>query len=255
MSLIKHISWSQFQCYLTCPKRYEFRYIKGIVIPPPGSIVLGKAFENVENINFRQKIYTQRDISLEQALDLYVDSWKEVKDEFGNEIDWEGKFYGGQAEDEKICHNDGIGLIKIYHTKVAPKIKPLAVQEEVNFEFEGIKILGYLDIEDISDIIDLKVSTKGTWTQEKVNHDQQLVFYSLVFKNKKYRYDIIERPKKDVKNRTYRFNSFYKQITQREKEILLEDIYDVVYNIEVGRFPRRKNPINCNYCGYKIYCW
>ena len=250
------ISYSKFASYIRCPKAYWFRYIEGLVVPPPGSVILGRAFDDTVNANYLQKITTKQDFSLEEALDTYLDSWRNAIDEVGGEVDWEGKFTEGQAEDEKTCVNDGENLVRVYHTNIAPHVQPIDIQKEIKAEVEGIQIIGFLDIEEKNTIIDTKTATKGVWTQDKVDHDQQLVVYSLVYgPKKKYRYDIAERPRKNVKNRTYETKCFYRQISEEDKKILLEDIYNVILAIEAGAFPRRKSPQNCRYCGYKPYCW
>ncbi len=101
----RHLSVTQLKMYLRCPLQYEFRYIKGMKIPPAGVMTLGKSIHSTLEENYRQKIETRQDLPLDFWTDYFSDTWQKSLEETVFEKD----------EKPGDMKDDGIKLIKTYH--------------------------------------------------------------------------------------------------------------------------------------------
>ena len=61
----RHLSVTQLKMFLRCPLQYEFRYIKGLKVPPVEAMTLGKSIHSTLEENYKQKIETKKDLPIE----------------------------------------------------------------------------------------------------------------------------------------------------------------------------------------------
>lgn len=172
----KHLSYSQINTYRTCPMRYYFRYIKGLKIPPPWAIPLGKSVHQGIGYNLKQKIQTRQDLPLPQVLDAYDFAFESQTQ---GEVDWQDKKRG-------IVKDMGVGLVSLHHQERCPDIQPLAVEDKVKIPFSNVDycFLAYLDlIDQYRIIVDIKTSQRSPSEVKAVTSDQ-LTAYALAFRVK-----------------------------------------------------------------------
>ena len=116
--------------FLCCPLQCKLRYIDRLKIPPPSAITLGKSIHGTLEDKYRQKIESQRGLSLEQMPDLFSDRWeREVK---------EPETVFEEGEKPGAVKDEGIRLVKAYHRIVSPKIQPAYVEEPFSLTFKDI---------------------------------------------------------------------------------------------------------------------
>lgn len=162
---LDHISHSQISMWQRCPKQWEYRYVKGLKLPPSGALLEGGVYHETLEFNFRQKINTKRDLPLNDCMELFADLWdKRLQGE--PEVEWEG-VRPAHLKDE------GVSLIGEYRRTVSPHVMPLRVEDTIHTELAGTPFVLRFDLEDIDNvIIDHKTSSRS-YTQEDVDKDIQ----------------------------------------------------------------------------------
>jgi hypothetical protein len=91
------------------------------------------------------------------------------------ETEWEDND-PGKVKDETIS------LSTLYHKEVAPTIQPLMIEEKVEVDFDGIKLLGFIDVVDSEGYIrDTKTASK-TPSLGEADKSLQLTAYSAAYR-------------------------------------------------------------------------
>ncbi len=181
---LEHISHSQLNMLLRCGEQYRRRYLIGDVIAPAAAMVLGSSGHKAEEKNFKQKVKSKVDISVDEVKDVFSDEWENRK----YEIEWSKDALGDDSVKtaEAKEKDRGISLVEVFHIEQAPKIQPLFVEEkfEVNFEGGYPKLIGYLDnITDKELILDYKFSKKSPIKDDILN-DSQITAYDFGYRAK-----------------------------------------------------------------------
>ena len=170
-----YLSASSIGMLLNCPKQFEFRYVKGLVIPPGAALVTGSAMHRTLETYYKDAMTSSQRLTGKQAAELAVTSLDEVLEEGENTVT--------QDERENAIH-DLTGLAETYVDAVAKNIEPLAVEQEVHYTAQcGVDILAYLDLrrkvgENGEGICDYKITGKK-WTIDKLRNSLQFNLYSL----------------------------------------------------------------------------
>ena len=268
----KHYSISQLLTYQKCPLHYYFRYIEGLKIPPRSAMTIGSSVHAALEHNFKQKIESKIDLSQDEVLDYYSQSFDLAKPE----TLWEKDEKPGEIKD------GGANLVCAYHTgkdlkgeqlvarelnpntrkyekklikPLSPQIQPLMVEEpfEVKFDNEvGYIFVGRMDlVDDKYRIRDTKTSAR-TPTQDQVDTDLQMTAYSLGFRVKTGRIEKGLVMDYLVKNTYPKLVSIETQRTEDDIQRLLNLMARISYAIDKGVFYCSCNPIYCNpnNCGY-----
>ena len=71
MSDLQPFSASSLQTFLRCAKQWEYAYVYEFKRPPSLRMIIGTSAHAAEEVNYKQKIETGEDISLEHAVDLF----------------------------------------------------------------------------------------------------------------------------------------------------------------------------------------
>lgn len=141
MSDLQPFSASSLQTFLRCAKQWEYAYVYEFKRPPSLRMIIGTSAHAAEEINFKQKIDTGEDISLEHAVDLFSTAFDSAVAEAET-----------QPEDEKetkgAAKDSGIKTLGVYHTEVAPSIEPLWVEHEGLVHVDGIPYSYTVDLVD-----------------------------------------------------------------------------------------------------------
>ena len=241
----KHLSYSQINTYRTCPMRYYFRYIKGLKIPPPWAIPLGKSVHQGIGYNLKQKIQTRQDLPLPQVLDAYDFAFESQTQ---GEVDWQDKKRG-------MVKDMGVGLVGVHHRDCSPLVQPIAVEDKVKIPFENVDycFLAYLDlIDENSIIIDLKTSQKSPNKAKAVTSDQ-LTAYALAYRVKYGKAEKGMRLDYLVNTKTPKYQPLPARRTSQEIDAFLEIVSRVQEGIEKEVFyPCSEDNWVCNprSCGY-----
>jgi len=183
MNMINHISHSQIDMWLRCPKQWEYRYIHGIKTPPSGALVVGSCYHKALELNFRQKVHSFKDLPVEECMDNFVDAWDLVT-ENEEDIQWQGSS-PGHLKDQ------GVALIDKYIDTTAPTVQPVEVEQRFECRIGDTGFVYIMDLlDDNNAVIDHKTSSK-MYVQSDVDKslqasaaayvlDRPIIFYNHV---------------------------------------------------------------------------
>ena len=252
---LPRLSISAINMYFRCPLQYEFRYIKGIKIPPVGVMVQGRVYHQTHAGNFSQKVTSMRDLSLSDMADMYATKWEnevEKNSEYSiDEIMWEG-------EQPYKMKDEGFSLVKEYHLLISPEIVPLEVEQEKEMRIsDELRLHGILDLiakidsKGISSrIIDHKLS-KRSENQNDVDRDLQASMYLLLNPSS----SILEFHRM-VKKKRPEVQILKTSRTEEQLARFVEMAKNVQLLINTGIFYPKCDSFWCskNYCGYWDIC-
>lgn len=256
MFVLDHLSPSQISMYRRCPKQWFFRYVKGLIAPPSISLVLGSAYHEAMETNFKQKITSQEDLPLADVQDAFVTSWDHQlgtrflkdKDEGANvefeNVNWEG-------EDPGKTKDKGCELVAAYQEQIAPSIFPMEVEEEKILDLGGVRVVMRIDlITDNLRIVDHKTSGKSK-TQDEMEQELQPAAYGLAVKELvPFDFHIA------VKTKVPKIQIVTVQKTYKDFAWFAMIVADVSKAIQAGVFPANDSGWWCSsrFCGYYDLC-
>ena len=81
-----YLSASSIGMLLNCPKQFEFRYVKGLVIPPGAALVTGSAMHRTLETYYKDAMTSSQRLTGKQAAELAVTSLDEVLEEGENTV-------------------------------------------------------------------------------------------------------------------------------------------------------------------------
>jgi len=244
--MLDHISWSQIDMFNRCPRQWAFRYIDGIRTPPSGALIEGGTYHSTLEFNFKSKLETGEDLRLADCFDLFSDYW-DKRVEGTEEIDWEEK-KPGELKDE------GMSLIGAYMTKIAPDVKPSAVEHVAIRKVVGVDVVSVLDLIDTKDmIIDHKTSAR-LWNQDQAdNHGQPTTYNFTMDHITPVQFHVAVKPTKTLPARVQILET-----RRTMKEILwwVKMVEEILEQMMSGVYPPRPGGWYCGpkYCGYYSRC-
>lgn len=172
-----HFSPSSINQLLRCKTQYEWRYVKGVKIPPGWAVVKGIALDRACQTDLVAKMEHGENLSEDS---LYEVMTKEVEskindiDPYDPEVEEAG---GPEKVIEKFVADSPqiIGAIKPWLNSY----EPTGVQKEVGADVGGYPTVGVLDARDAGKISDTKMATrrKGETAGETSN---QLRLYQII---------------------------------------------------------------------------
>ena len=240
-----HLSHSQINMFLRCPKQYEFRYLEGLVMPPSGNLILGGAGHKALEHNYSQKIDSKKDLKETEVTEYFASEFEERAKE---EVDWQDNKPGDLKD-------GGVRVLKEYQKTTAPLIQPRVVEYEFNIEFENVDytLKGFIDlITEKSEVRDHKISGRSPSTVD----DLQLTVYKIA-----YRYLMGHDPTLTtydylITTKKPQVKMFPVEITEADEAEYFTLVGEVVGAIGSGCFYRRTNGWWCGakYCGYYHKC-
>ena len=243
-----HFSQSQLNMGLRCLKQYEFRYMKGLIIPPSGALILGKSWHGAMEKNYKQKIESDEDLKISDMKDIFSEKFDEAKET--EEVDW-------QDEKPGAIKDQGISITEIHHKEIAPKVKPKLVEHRFEMPFtEDHTLVGYIDlIEKDGQIVDHK-SSKISPNDGDVSKSIQLTAYSMAYRHEFKKKEPNLRLDVVVKNKTPKT---VQKVTTRDQssfDILREIGVGLESNIKAGNFPPNPTSYLCSekWCGFWDLC-
>jgi len=156
---IDHLSATGLRLLRVCPEAYRQRYILGKKERPGEALTLGKAVHNAIGYSHEKKIVSHEDLPVPEVIEYYHDvGWpKALEDDGGEEaVRWDAK-----PDDAR---RDGERVTRAYHTAVSPRVQPVAVERRIEYVVPGIAVpvIGYIDVEEESNLVDLKSGKQVT---------------------------------------------------------------------------------------------
>ncbi len=162
--ILDHVSHSQLNMWSRCARQWEFRYVKGLKMPPSGALIEGGCYHKALEFNFYQKITSFEDMPVNECLDAFSDEW-DIRLS-GEDINWENKSPGFHKD-------EGISLVTEYMASTAFTVQPVVVEEALVSEVAGIKFLCVPDMIDMKKVvIDHKTSARA-YSQNDVDKGLQ----------------------------------------------------------------------------------
>lgn len=174
---VPYLSASQIKLYLECPRKYAFKYIERIRTPSGTAAFLSKVWHSVVEHNYRQKIETRVDLSLEEMLDVYASTFNARA--LTEEIRYQPGETLGAAKDL------GLKVTRIHHTKIALRVFPKYVEYAFLIDLGPdfpYKLFGLWDLVDEDEYVaDNKAYNKAP-SQTDLDKDLQFSLYSLAYR-------------------------------------------------------------------------
>ena len=167
---LNHVSHSQLDMYLGCPRKWAMKYVYKKPERPSDNLILGSCYHSALEHNFTQKIKSHVDLSISDVEASYVDAVKLAIVAAKNKL----STYEPSIDIEDI----GLGLVRAYMIQVAPSVQPIEVELQVNSIIGDTNIIFKIDLIDENlTLIDHKTSAKK-YTQDKADNDNQLTAYA-----------------------------------------------------------------------------
>ena len=183
MPKTKHRSVSQINTYTSCPQKYKFAYVnEGIEIMTDNTNKsLGLALHKAQEFNYRQKIKSRKDLSLDE-IDTYMITF--LMEEFKNNTENPNFFqvkYGKKETGEALIAKAS-AMLKVLYNEVLVKTQPLFVEMPVTLNILGQEFLLYIDLIDEDWVIrDLKTSGQR-FSEIHIDINTQLTAYVIAFR-------------------------------------------------------------------------
>ena len=240
-----YVSASQINMYLRCPNQYKFRYVEGLVIPPGSALTRGKAVHAGQELNYQQKIETQKDLPLSDIQEFTAHKFEE----YAEKTDF-------QKDDPGKVKDDAITLATLYHQEVAPNVQPMMVEERVEVPLADTVLVGYIDLIDTDGYIHDTKTVDRTPPAGEIEKSLQLTAYSLAYR------ELMGVEERGVKL-DYLVNTKTPKVVQQEAKRTQKDIDMFLYitnhvidAIIGGVFYPNPTNMMCNerWCGYYHRC-
>lgn len=249
-----HISVSQFNMFLRCPRQYQYRYVEDIKKPPGWVMITGKAGHSGLEYNNLSKLATGEKASFKDIYDVYYTAWEKSEKEEEHIIFGETKPHEAKKQGET--------LLKEYYTTSIDSIRiPIQVEQKLELAIpeEETTILGFADVVYPGDVKDYKFSKK-TPSLTTLFNSIQLPIYGMAYKetfgeypeNLSFDYFIANKKPKIATFSFAREEKFYKD-TYKE---IITIIKAIKVFMQLGFFYRNTTNFMCNPndCGYYSNC-
>ena len=259
-----HFSYSQLNTYLMCPMKYAYQYVWGTPWETkPVALPFGKAIHKAVEM-FYKKLKSQGEIIPVEEL---IATFEAVFTTEIDKTDIEITFKNG--EDLKSIRNQGIELLKIFHTQARPQ-KIVAVEfpfsvkvpdiingnEDLPVRLEGVFDLVESDSEGNYAVVELKTSGQR-FSSLRLEYDLQATVYSYAMAKMKVatsensclvRYDVLLKTKKPE------FVQYFISRSQQDHQRLIHLINHVLKAIE-NRIFYRQTGWQCGDCQFRKACF
>lgn len=247
----KHLSPSQINMFLKCPKSYEYRYVQNLKIPPSGAMKQSSAWHETVAFNYEQKIISHEDLEVDCMKDTFDEHFENI---FDNE-----EIILQEGEERGVLKDQGIAITTEHHKAIAPLVQPIAVEETIQIslgEDFPYELVGKIDcIDNAGIIIDNKAYGK-TPSQYDVDKDLQLGCYSLLYRAQKKQIEKSLRLDCIIKTKKPKAAQITTTRTNADCRWLLNLIEKVATAMQSGIFYPNPGNYLCSqkWCGYYSRC-
>lgn len=175
-------SFSQISTYGLCPERYRRRYIEKDYRPSGTTLARGSAYHKGAETNFRQKIETHADLTVDDIVDASVAALDDVTSGREELTLTEAEQSVGKKKTIKKLVDEVVEMSELLAKKQAPRYQPVGVEE--SFELimpDGVpNVVGRLDIRTERGVTDFKSSGRKA-TQDEADASIQLTTYGVAY--------------------------------------------------------------------------
>lgn len=242
---LNHVSHSQLNLWNKCPRQWEYAYVRGLHRPSSAPLLIGSAYHETLEENFRKKMILGHDLDFDICYDFFSTVW-DVNLRKAWLVNW-GKTNAGAAKDV------GLSLVATYLEDVAPLVVPKQVEQTLNSNVGGVNFVLRLDLIDSNNVIvDHKTaSSLRFYSQDDVDKDMQasatafalnkpIVFHFHVAVKSKVPYIHVAK--------TYR--------TQADIDWWYNKAVAIIEHMKSGYAPPREDGWWCSpdYCGFHDIC-
>ncbi len=256
-----YISVSQINLYLSCARRYHYRYVRKFRGRSGSGLVMGRAVHKI--VEKMLSNYMASDFNRLPSAEFVDDTISDSLPSYVRDVDvWENEFE--EAEDKKGDFDTmARELSHLFRVERLPDLHPRAVEYKFETEIGGmLPLLGFIDIIDrdldedeangtadtdepqpYDTIRDLKVTGKK-YGENRVNNSLQLSLYAGAIKVYKTGYDLLVKRgtgKKSVHRvipQPAEEPGYAKIRTQDEIDWAVNIALDAAEGISAGYFPR-----------------
>lgn len=144
MIQVEFLSPSSFGTWLMCQFKWKYDKIDKRPRGQSGAALIGTAFHAAVETNYASKIKSFEDMPLSILLEAADDAFAAK----AGKVKWEG-----EPKNENGSRSQVHDLVEHYIKVHAPLIQPKFVEEGIEFEINGVKIRGTLDLIDTNDIL------------------------------------------------------------------------------------------------------
>lgn len=251
--MIDHLSVSSIKMFMRCARQWEFRYVKGLIIPPAGAMILGSAYHHALAKGFSDLAEKEEMPKVDIVLDAFDNSWSEQTrshetEEDGeqfqfDDIDW--------RDDPGRLKDAGYKLTELYATNEMPKVKGkdiISVEKYEKTEVYGIRFDMIKDLELTGTIIDHKVKKRRFNDNELLNDIQPTAY--LANGPKEFEYQVA------LDQKVQAIATFNVTRTDNDWEFFKEIVSSTWAAIKTGIFPPNVEGWSCSkdWCGYYQLC-
>lgn len=171
-ALYPYISITQINTYLSCPMKWKYRYIDGIVGTYGGIVAFGIATHHALQHNYTQKIYSREDRPVREVVDVFADELE--KQDRTNKYDFSSL---------TVSENLDIGqqVLGAYMEDKAKHVFPIKSEHSFSVELPGIsrQFRGIIDlIDNDMTLIEFKTKKRAPSANEASRHFLQLSGYA-----------------------------------------------------------------------------
>lgn len=177
---MKTIHQSDLDQLLRCGVQFEFRRIKGIIMPPSISASRGHAVHKAVETNELYKKEGRPELLPSDIEDIAVTEYKIAISD--------GIFLPKEQQSEKrkqleMGLVDSVRCSKKYLSVVSPMIDPIEVEKKFEIDFPNVSmpISGQMDIINRNHCVDDIKTTTTKWSDDRVNESIQPILYSYAY--------------------------------------------------------------------------
>lgn len=152
-----HVSFTQIDCFATCPEQYRQRYVLRRPYVRSAALVVGSAVHTAIQHGLAAKMATGEDAPVDAFDDALAAAWSSTIAE--GDVEW-----GGKAEGEHL--DQAAALVRAYAEDVAPRVFPVAVEADVAVKLPGLSkvLVGRVDVVEAERLREVK-TTAATQSQ------------------------------------------------------------------------------------------
>lgn len=231
------LSFSALNMYAKCGTQYEFRYVRGLKIPPAAAMIVGSSIDDSSGADLTAKKDAGHLLKSDEVTDIARDAvnrrWEQ-----GVLLDEEERDRG-----ESIVKSESVDaatrLAGCHHADAAPAIEPVAIQRFWRLEVPAVSlaITGIIDVQEPAAVRDTKTTAKSPAAGE-ADKSLQLSMYALAVKR-------IDGALPETVALDYLVNlkggpKYVPQVSQRREQDLtplLHRIRSTADGIRAGNFP------------------
>lgn len=218
------ITQSFLNMFADCAYAAVRRYVNGEILPPGVAALQGTATDAAVTLGCHSVIKTGIDASISDKMEMAAVTFDSRKEE-----------HDIQPEDNLgLLKDQTIGLVKLHHREVAPKLLPISTQESIVLKRDNYDLAGTIDIvEKDHRLADTKTS-RIRYPDDAVQTKLQPALYATLYDEKyktesqSFRFDVL------VKNRLPIYQKVEAKVSKESKMLLHYTILSTIQELQIG---------------------